>query len=329
MTKKLPLPASVRDLITARKKAKNERERLQPRLIENRDVFKSQMVKSLTGLAAGPQWRNFLRCGVEEAYSTCRNCGSFERYYYACNRKWCPLCNHKLAHARAERIRIWARTVHQPKHVVLTCQNFPILTRTRIRSFQRALVKLRRQDVWREVKGGCASIEITNSGQGWHLHAHILADARWIDASLLAKDWGRLVGQAFGIVKVKDVRGESYVQEVAKYVAKGSELACWPGEVLLEFIEAIRGVRFFAAFGSLRDLRRQIEAQIRFAKRDRKKCACGHCDWTYETEVSAVLHQIRREKGKPSRVARSMPALEPVCLKKIDRQLQLGEARRV
>jgi hypothetical protein len=329
MTQKLPLPASVKSLITARKKAKNARDALQPRLIENRDVFKAQMVRSLTGLAQGPQWRNFLRCGTEEIYKTCHACGLWDRYWYACNRKWCPLCNHKLAHARAERIRLWALKVRQPKHVVLTCQNFPILTRKRIRAFQSALVKLRRQDVWSQVQGGCASIEITNAGQGWHLHAHILADARWIDAGRLAIDWGRLVGQAFGIVKVKDVRGESYVQEIAKYVAKGSELASWPGEVLLEFIEAIRGVRFFAAFGSLRDQRKVIEAQLQFAKRDRKKCPCGCMDFQYDTEVTDTLKQARREKGPRIPQKRSMPALEPVCVKRFDRQLQLGEAHSV
>lgn len=329
MTQKLPLPASVRDLITARKKLKNARDALQPRLIENRDVFKAQMVKSLQGLAQGPQWRNFLRCGVEEAYVTCRACGDWERYYYSCNRKWCPLCNHRLARQRAERVKIWAHHVKQPKHVVLTCANFPVLTRKRIRSFQTALVKLRRQDVWSEVQGGCCSIEITNSGQGWHLHAHILADARWVDAARLAVDWGKLVGQSFGIVKVKDVRGESYVQEVAKYVAKGSELACWPGEVLLEFIEAIRGVRFFATFGSLRDERKRIEAQIKFARRDARKCKCGHCDFQYETEVSAVVNQVRREARRPAARRQRPPALEAVSVKRVDRQLQLGEAHRV
>lgn len=295
---KQPLPASVRELITARKRRKAALERLQPLLIENRDLFKAQICDKLTGLASGPQWYNFQKCGVEEIYMTCRGCGTFEKFYFACNRKWCPLCNHKLAHQRAERIAMWAAKVTQPKHVVLTMRNFPVLTRKVIRQFQAALVKLRRQNVWAEVRGGCASIEVTNSGQGWHLHAHILADAYWIDAADLAIDWGRLVGQAFGIIKVKDVRGEGYVNEVSKYVAKGSEMASWAPEQLLEFILAIKGVRFFAAFGSLREARKDIERQLKFAKRERRKCSCGCNDFQFETEASSILNDIRKAKRR-------------------------------
>lgn len=298
MTTKAALPASVRNLITARKRVKNARERLQRPLIENRDVYKAQIERKLLGYAKGPQWANFQRCGAEEIYATCRGCGLFERFYYSCNRKWCPLCNYKLSQARAERIRLWAVRVTQPKHVVLTMRNFPILERRVIRRFQAALVKLRRQDVWRQVKGGCASIEITNSGNGWHLHAHILADAHWIDASRLAVDWGSLIGQEFGIVKVKDVRGVEYVAEVAKYVAKGSEMASWEPEQLLEFVMAIKGVRFFAAFGSLRDQRKAIEAQIAFKRRERKACECGCTEKVFETDAQSIVRDIRKGKRK-------------------------------
>lgn len=300
---KQSLPASVRKLITERKRAKNARESLQPRLIENRDIFKAQIVEKLHGLARGPQWANFQRCGVEEIYATCTGCGFFERYYYACNRKWCPLCNYKLSQARAERIKIWAKHVHQPKHVVLTMRNFAVLTRTVIRRFQKALVSLRRQNVWAESRGGCCSIEVTNSGQGWHLHAHILVDAYWIDAGQLAIVWGKLIGQEFGIVKVKDVRGVEYVQEVAKYCAKGSEMAEWAGEQLLEFITAIRGVRFFAAFGSLREARKEIELQLRFSRIERKKCSCGCTDRVFETDERHILSKTyfqRRDAPKSS-----------------------------
>lgn len=292
------LPASVRALITARKRRKNARDALQPRLIENRDVFKAQIVQKLQGVASGRQMANFEKCGVEEIYATCRDCGHFERFYFSCNRKWCPLCNHKLSSARAERIRLWAKHITQPKHVVLTMRNFPVLTRAKIRAFQKALVCLRRQDVWAEARGGCCSIEVTNSGQGWHLHAHILVDAIWIDAAKLAVCWGALVGQSFGIVKVKDVRGMEYVQEVAKYCAKGSEMASWDGNQIWEFISAIKGVRFFAAFGSLRDSRRAVEAQLRFTRLERKKCECGCTERIFETDAQSILRDIRRSRRK-------------------------------
>ena len=89
------------------------------------------------------------------------------------------------------------------------------------------------------MKGGCVSIEITNEGNGWHLHAHWLVDSVWTDASTLAITWGHLVGQSFAIVKVIPVKEKAYVHEVCKYLAKGSELAGWTPEQLLEFTLAI------------------------------------------------------------------------------------------
>ena len=190
-----------------------------------------------------------MRCGREELYRTCKDCRTVTTFYYSCNRKWCPLCNYKIGRARAEVIRAWARRIEQPKHLVLTMKNFSVLTRKRIREFQKALLAFRRREVMAGVDGGCASLEITNGGEGWHLHAHCLLNVRRLDMHRVALEWGELLGQQFGIVKIKDVRGTEYVQEVAKYVAKGSELASWDGHQLLEFVNAIRGIRFFATFG--------------------------------------------------------------------------------
>ena len=95
--------------------------------------------------------------------------------------------------------------------------------------------------------------------------------------------WGKLVGQDEGaIVKVKDVRGASYVAEVSKYVCKGSDLATWEPEHIVQFLTAIKGRRFFFTFGTLfafgREVRRTLNGpsvrrmrmrlhQIRLARR--------------------------------------------------------------
>jgi hypothetical protein len=285
---------TLKKLITDRKKAKNARERQQPKLIENREVHKASIEAKLSGLMHSNQFENFRKCGLEEIYATCRACGNFETFYFACNRRWCPLCNYKLTAARAAVLHAWSKTIDQPKHLVLTITNFFVLTRKRIRDFQKALVKLRKQKVFAAVRGGCCSIEITKGATGWHLHAHLLLDTDWVDMPKLAPAWSALVGQQFAIVKVKDVRGSDYVQEVSKYVAKGSDLATWEPEHLMEFVNAIKGLRFFFQFGSLLKRGKQIKRDLLAARGPGKTCKCGCSRIVYESEALSIINQHRR-----------------------------------
>ena len=284
-------------LIHKRRLARFQREQAQTDLIPARELHKASIAAKLIGLAEGRQFENFQRCGVEELYARCQGCGKDERFFYNCNRKWCPRCTPRLAAKRAAKLRLWARTIAQPKHLVLTMKNFPVLTRTRIRQFQKALLKMRKQKIWAPVRGGCASLEITNEGRGWHLHAHILLDCRFLGIEKVAQVWGALIGQDFGIVKIKDCRGSDYVNEVAKYVCKGSELAKWPGEQIFEFINAIKGLRFFFAFGTLFKMSREIKRQINLDTPGRKVCECGCDKIVVLTEYDIVMAEIDALNG--------------------------------
>jgi len=279
------------------RKSATARHQQQGELLDDRYLHKQTIESKLIGIASGNQVLNFVRCGNEEIFSTCRGCGKVERFFYACNRKWCPLCVQKLSRLRAQKLKLWSNTIRQPKHLVLTMRNFEVLTGKRIREFQQALLKLRRLKLFKEVKGGCASLEITKGNEGWHLHAHLLLDVRWLDMENLARQWGGLVNQQFGIVKIKDLRESSYLQEVTKYVAKGSEIASWPGEQIWEFVCAIKGRRFFFAFGSLFKMSGEIKREIARQAAGNKPCTCGACDFIYESEAQDAENQIKRSRG--------------------------------
>lgn len=294
----MTLTPDLKRLITERKRAKNQRERKQPKLIENREVHKASIEAKLTGLMHSNQFENFRKCGREEIYATCRNCRKHETFYFACNRRWCPLCNYKLTAARGAVLHAWSKTITQPKHLVLTITNFFVLTRKRIRDFQKALVRLRKQKLWSTIRGGCCSIEITKGETGWHLHAHLLLDTDWLDMPKVSQAWAAQVGQQFAIVKVKDVRGSDYVQEVSKYVAKGSDLAEWPPEHLMEFIQAIKGLRFFFQFGTLLKRGKQIRRDLNAARGAGKLCSCGCSTFVYETEQMSILNELRASRRK-------------------------------
>ena len=292
----MPNKGELAQIIRERMKARREVEKRQGKLIRDSEIWHESIRAKLDGLAESTQFANFAKCGQEKIFKTCRSCRSVESFEYQCSIKWCPRCNWKITERRRELITKWASNIKQPKHIVLTQKNFPVLTSSKIRDLLAALRKLRRNKIFKAVRGGCTSIEITNEGNGWHLHTHTLCDAQWVSAADLAVEWGKLTGQEFAIVKVKDVRGEEFVREVSKYVVKGNEMAGWSAAEILEFVTAIKGKRFFFPFGSLYKLGKQIKAEIAAAKPDKRPCECGCTDFIFEDERQAVMNEIRREK---------------------------------
>lgn len=292
----MPSEAAIKTAILARLQARREREFAQRQLLPEDDDFHETVRMKLDGRLSTNQFFNFSKCGHSELFRTCKNCGTVETFDYRCNLKWCPRCQWRITEKRKQLLQLWTRRITQPKHLVLTQRNFPILTRTKIRQFQKCLASLRRRKLCERIRGGCMSIEITNEGNGWHLHAHCLLDVRWLDMERLSRVWGKLVGQEFGIVKIKDVRGKDYVKEVSKYVCEGSEISRWPAEQVLEFVTAIRGRRFFFAFGNLRELAPAIRAELAANAAPQKVCDCGCEEFIYEDETTSVLNELRRQK---------------------------------
>lgn len=266
-------------------------------LLDPSRIWQQSLLTKIHGLVDERLWENLDRCGKEQIFRTCKSCGDWEAFEWHCSNKFCPLCNYRVARRRAEILRLWTLRISQPKHLVLTMRNFTVMNRQAIRYFGRAVAKLRRNKVWKTVKGGCLSIEITNEGRGWHLHAHMLIDARWLDMAQLSIQWASILGQDFGIVKVKDCRGKDYLGEITKYVVKPAQLVSWPAEEIASFIGAIRGVRFFAAFGSLFKLQRQIKAEIEQGRPEPEACKCGCSEYQWTDEVYETIKDSRsREK---------------------------------
>jgi hypothetical protein len=300
----MPPPLSkqeVHRVIRERMQVRRLAERRQGKLLKDGDMWHESIRAKLDGLAETTQFANFAKCGQEKIFKTCRSCRSVESFDYQCSIKWCPRCNWKITERRRSLIERWAVSVTQPKHIVLTQKNFPVLTSQKIRGLLTSLRKLRRNKIFKNVRGGCTSIEVTNEGAGWHLHTHTLCDARWVSAAELSVEWGKLTGQEFAIVKVKDVRGDEFVREVSKYVVKGNEMAGWPREQILEFVTAIKGKRFFFPFGTLYKLGKQIKAEIAAEKPPTRPCECGCTDFLFEDERQALVNEIRRETRKKNR----------------------------
>jgi hypothetical protein len=271
----------------------------------------------LIGKAAG--------CHQDKSYRRCRGCGDATVFWNRCDLKWCPMCTPRLSRERKESVEWWTQLIKHPKHVVLTIRNFPILTKTKVLKLKHNLTRLRRSkfctqrtvryDPERERSyvsqpwlGGFYSLEVTNEGQGWHLHLHILVDCVFVDAGALSKLWAKIVSQEFGIVKVKDVRSGDYLREVTKYAVKGSQMASWSGHECAQFIRAFERVKTFGVFGSLFG-RRADHAEFLAEVRDFKPiCGCGCNLWEILTDhefewrtttAGANAPNIRSQQIKP------------------------------
>jgi hypothetical protein len=257
-------------------------------------AFWASIIGKLDSIGRGDLVSAMRECHQWEQSMTCKGCGKGKVITNRCEIRWCPLCSARLARERVEELKHWSTTLRQPKHVILTSRNSQCLTKRRVRLFQAALAKLRRLKGARNWQQGTWSLEVTNEGRGWHLHAHLLVEADWIDSGWLALSWAKLIGQDFAIVKVKDARAKDYLQELLKYVVKSSEMASWPPEEIAEFMTALKGRRSFGVFGKLCGRRREWRLVLRSVRDKRNRCSCGCNDFTIDDARLAELQRHHR-----------------------------------
>ena len=177
------------------------------------------------------------------------------------------------------------------------------MNRGHIDELKKWFTRLRHRKFCRNWRGGFYSVEVTNEGRGWHLHLHVLVDARWIDAAELARQWA-VVTRGFGkIVKVKDCRRNDYLAEVTKYTVKGSELARWTPSQISEFIRAFNGVRTFGVFGSLYGKRTEFAEWLKSIRDHKPKCECGCDKLRFFSEAQWLEHDFLPTVDSPDRPA--------------------------
>ena len=258
------------------------------------------------------------RCGIPTALR-CMSCGHVHQSLTRCKNKWCPACQRYLATVRAERIRFAVKGMKWPLFLTLTQGNTVTIDEQDVRGIRRAFGKLRNRRFWKEkVRGGVAAFEVTNIGNGWHLHLHAVIDCQWL--SILStppkkwhtaeeKAWKVLVAkselqemsrQCLGqgtdpIVHVKRVDAD-IVQEVVKYTIKGDELLEMDDEIA-PLIDAIDGTRMMTTFGNCYRLAARLEEVEGVSS---FLCPAGHSDWMPEGVVAGVLRKMR-EEGAASR----------------------------
>lgn len=154
-----------------------------------------------------------------------------------CNDRFCVKC----AKSRANRARqllealmmergLFSRP-NSLKLIVLTVENFPAdKLPWGLRCFRRWFKRLKSRKIWKDnVRGYFEAFEITKDDFGrWHLHLHLLAEAKFVDVYQLSQEWREVVLKEWNgyIVDIRALRNpRKALREVTKYCFKPSSLS--------------------------------------------------------------------------------------------------------
>lgn len=213
-----------------------------------------------------------------------------------CDLKWCPSCQHHLASETAARFEKVCDVVSWPLRVTFTAKNFgydepwPVRESRREGQTRREAVspirwmrtvawseRLRRQKWFRDkVPGGVIGFEVTDTGKGYHVHAHALLDCNWLSVTetrpgrtSTREQWKRKgkracaeVGAQWELccerkasvqvrrVWTRDGDIREALAETVKYSTKGSDLVEMkrPAAPLIRLLD---GCRMVTSFGTL------------------------------------------------------------------------------
>jgi hypothetical protein len=139
----------------------------------------------------------------------------------------------------------WPRT----KFVTLTRKPRDLSLRETIKSLSHDFNRLRRTSLWKACGGpGAFTIEITRAPQRqhWHVHLHILVNARYIPQAALSDAWKHITGDS-GIVHIR-AAVPSDARYLAKYISKGNSSVVQDWEKW-SYHNELHGVRLCGTFG--------------------------------------------------------------------------------
>jgi plasmid rolling circle replication initiator protein Rep len=234
------------------------------------------------------EMRTAQRPDIHKLYTNVTTCADylvFHDYYtvdqlrlvkaYTCKKHLlCPFCAARRAAKAVEKNIERVTTVLEsdknlkPVMLTLTVKNGDDLQERFLHlksSFQR-LQQNRRNALkgqkWTEfarVQGGMFSFEITNNGDGWHPHIHMVALLDdWIDQKALSEEWQAITGDSF-IVDIRRIKPldqnvstlniAGAMLEVFKYSMKFQDMTL---DLNWEAYEVLNKKRLYGSFGNLR-----------------------------------------------------------------------------
>jgi hypothetical protein len=264
------------------------------------------LIKRLRDEEAPDLYERLEGCG-QEIPLTCTHCGGASLATTHCKARYCPECRPIITMERVARWRSAIATMQWPLFMTLTIPNSE--DPERLRFLRKKWSAFRRRKLIRErIRGGVATIEITNIGNGWHPHLHAIADCRWLalntkephyrDSQEIKQDkyrmakaelstlWADQIGEDNGIVQAKRLRPDDPGYYILKYAAKCTDLLDSP-DPIAPMLRVMRTTRTISGWGHLHPLP-SPDADTG------AECKCGECGATKSLLPNHVLQWVTR-----------------------------------
>lgn len=255
--------------------------------------------------------RKLADCHQYRTVARCKGCCKTVAFWNRCDVFWCPQCSPRLSKKRLDGLMFFVERMHQTKHLVLTLKNVPVLTKEYLSWARACLGRFRRRKLFRSAKSGLWAMEITNEGNGWHVHFHLVVDCAWLPVREVSAVWADVCGDGSRVVWIEDAtRGglkANLPRYVTKYCGKGFRPESWTSEQLCEFARAVADGRTFGVFGELLGARKEWQDWLRSFRESRRKCECGCSEKEYMSEPmwdwKSMMREGRGERPPPTAMA--------------------------
>jgi hypothetical protein len=241
----------------------------------------------------------FEGCHSQRTIIQCSGCAKISEFWNRCDTFYCPQCSPALSKKRLDGLMFFVDAMERTKHIVLTFKNVTRLTADYLSECKAKLGRFRRRKIFAGAKSGMWAMEVTNNGNGWHVHFHLVVDCAWIPVRELSAQWEKVCGDGSKVVWIEDAtRGglkANLPRYVCKYASKGFRPQDWSGEQFCEFVTAVADGRTFGVFGSLLGKRKEWREWLREHVASKKKCSCGCSLKKYFSPLEWDWHCLQRE----------------------------------
>ena len=184
----------------------------------------------------------------------CIHCGHRVDVPIYCGNRFCTVCSQPRRKRVRDRLNFLIS--NRPKvngtmlkHLTLTVRNDPDLKKM-VKHLIDSFRKMRNRKLFRRlITGGAFVIELTNKGNYWHAHLHIIIQSLWIERDDIMNMWFQCSSGNTGVY-IRNIPPTQAVRYLTKYVSK-SDL---PPDLQLEASDVLKDFRLFSPFGSWYDL---------------------------------------------------------------------------
>lgn len=187
--------------------------------------------------------RQLRECRQNWVLYCCHECGHHEYRMYRCHRRECQYCGHDRASKWRARLCYLASQARDVKHVTLTVRRARTI-RAGLDHLRDSLRKwVRNSGIRDRLRGWAYTIEVKPKPDGWHVHAHMLADADYIPLPILWASWAHATGQRTASISIGRRRGERAARYCASYVSKGDGRTTLSDPQRAEYLDAMHHTR--------------------------------------------------------------------------------------